>query len=224
MNLSVPKIRSIREQVYEGIRTMIVSGQLPQGTKLQENDLAELFQVSRTPVREALKMLRDDGLLDTCNGKGLCVKTLTPANVENIFQVRTLLEQFALQSAIPRLTQEQDRYLLELRGKVEPFRIYRDTEEYIRLDIELHDSIIALSGNSFLVELTGRVYNVLQPVRLFSFSTQQRYDESITEHIGIIDGMLARDTAKASAFLQTHLDKAKTGVISLLEKQPSTVE
>ena len=65
MDLAVPKIRSVRDQVYDGIKSMIVSGQIPQGTKLQESELAELFQVSRTPVREALKTLKDDGLLES---------------------------------------------------------------------------------------------------------------------------------------------------------------
>ena len=74
MDLAVPKIRSVRDQVYDGIKSMIVSGQIPQGTKLQESELAELFQVSRTPVREALKTLKDDGLLESGSGKGLFVK------------------------------------------------------------------------------------------------------------------------------------------------------
>lgn len=222
MNLSVPKIRSIREQVYEGIKTMIVSGQLPQGAKLQENDLAELFQVSRTPVREALKMLKDDGLLDASNGKGLWVKTLTCGNVEDIFEVRTLLEQFALQTAMPRLTQEDDHYLLELRARFEFFRTYTNTEEYLRLDSELHDSIIRFSGNQFLRELTGRVYGILQSVRLFSLSADEQTESSITRHIAIIDGMLARDTAGTVSILQVHLNEAKKNVIHVLANQTAS--
>ena len=96
MAIHVPRIKSIRDQVYEGLKGMIVSGQLPQGAKLQENDLAELFQVSRTPVREALKLLRKDGLVESPGGKGLFVRVLTPKNVTDIFQVRQLLEGFAL--------------------------------------------------------------------------------------------------------------------------------
>lgn len=222
MNLNIPKIRSIREQVYEGIKTMIISGQLPQGAKLQENELAELFQVSRTPVREALKMLKDDGLLDSGNGKGLYVKTLTPHNVEDIFQVRSLMEQFALRESITRLGQEEDRFLISARGRFEAFRTYTDMEEYVRLDSEFHDSIILFSGNQFLRELTDRVYSLLQPVRLFSLYTQKRYEDSISEHIGIIDGMLARDLDQASAVLQTHLDQAKEGVLFLLKNQQSS--
>ena len=221
MDLAVPKIRSVRDQVYDGIKSMIVSGQIPQGTKLQESELAELFQVSRTPVREALKTLKDDGLLESGSGKGLFVKVLTPSNVEDIFQVRSLLEQFALRSAIPRLTQEQDRYLLELRAKFEPFRTYTDMDAYVRLDIELHNCIIIYSGNQFLKDLTDRVYGYLQPVRLFSLSTRQRYEDSTAEHIGIIDGMLARDTEKASSILQTHVDVAKKNVLYILKNQAS---
>ncbi|WP_455581435.1 GntR family transcriptional regulator [Dysosmobacter sp.] len=221
MNLTVPKIRSVRDQVYEGIKAMIVSGQLPQGAKLQESELAELFQVSRTPVREALKALKDDGLLENGSSKGLFVRVLTPENVEDIFQVRSLLEQFALQNAIPLLAQEQDRHLLELRAKFEPYRTYTDMDAYVRLDIELHNCIISYSGNQFLRDLTDRVYGYLQPVRLFSLSTRQRYEDSITEHIGIIDGMLARDADKAAAVLQTHLDVAKKNVLYILKNQAS---
>ena len=76
--------------------------------------------------------------------------------------------------------------------------------------------------NTFsLRELTGRVYNVLQPVRLFSLHTRKRYEHSITEHIGIIDGILARDPDRAASVLQTHLDEAEKGVLFLLENQAS---
>lgn len=219
MNLTVPKIRTIREQVYEGIKTMIINGQLPQGAKVQESDLAELFQVSRTPVREALNMLKDDGLLDSGSGKGLFVKVLTSPKVKDIFQVRSLLEQFALRETITRLNQEEERFFLTLRSRFETFRVYSDMEEYVRLDSELHDSIILYAGNQFLRELTDRIYSVLQPVRLFSLHTRERYEDSITEHIGIIDGILARDTEQAASVLQTHLDEAEKGVLLLLENQ-----
>lgn len=222
MNLTVPKIRTIREQVYEGIKTMIINGQLPQGAKVQESDLAELFQVSRTPVREALNMLKDDGLLDSGSGKGLFVKVLTSPKVKDIFQVRSLLEQFALREAITRLNQEEERFFLTLRSRFETFRVYSDMEEYVRLDSELHDSIILYAGNQFLRELTDRIYSVLQPVRLFSLHTRERYEDSITEHIGIIDGILARDTEQAASVLQTHLDEAEKGVLFLLENQASS--
>lgn len=222
MNLTVPKIRTIREQVYEGIKTMIINGQLPQGAKVQESDLAELFQVSRTPVREALNMLKDDGLLDSGSGKGLFVKVLTSPKVKDIFQVRSLLEQFALRETISRLNQEEERFFLTMRSRFETFRVYSDMEEYVRLDSELHDSIILYSGNQFLRELTDRIYSVLQPVRLFSLHTRERYEDSITEHIGIIDGILARDAERTSSILQTHLDKAEKGVLVLLENQASS--
>ena len=94
-------------------------------------------------------------------------------------------------------------------------------DAYVQLDIELHNCIISYSGNQFLLDLTDRVYGFLQPVRLFSLSTRQRYEDSIAEHIGIIDGMLARDTEKASAILQTHLDVAQKNVLFILKNQAS---
>ena len=212
---------TLSELAYKQIKEAICEGRIASGDILSENQLAQDLGMSRTPVREALKTLKDDGLLESGSGKGLFVKVLTPSNVEDIFQVRSLLEQFALRSAIPRLTQEQDRYLLELRAKFEPFRTYTDMDAYVRLDIELHNCIIIYSGNQFLKDLTDRVYGYLQPVRLFSLSTRQRYEDSIVEHIGIIDGMLARDTEKASSILQTHLDVAKKNVLYILKNQAS---
>lgn len=218
MDLPVPKIKTIREQVYESIRSMIITGQLPQGSHLQENDLAELFGVSRTPVREALKLLREDGLLES-GGKGLVVKVLTAEYVKDIFQVRTLLECFALEQAIPRLGQTEERYLVSLRAKLEAFRTYEDMEEYIALDIELHNAIVDFSGNLFLKELIERLYSVLQSVRLLSLSTRDRYEASIDEHIGMIDGMLTRNISAAVAVMRHHLDEAMENVLYLLKKQ-----
>ena len=133
MRINVPRIKSIRDQVYEGLKAMIVTGQLPQGAKLQENDLAELFKVSRTPVREALKLLREDGLVESPGGKGLFVRVLTPQNVTDIFQVRRLLEEFALRQAIAHLDPQRERRLRELQSQFPPFRgSYDNLEEYIR--------------------------------------------------------------------------------------------
>lgn len=222
-NLTVPKIRSIQSQVYEGIKSLIIKGQFPQDSKLQESDLAELFHVSRTPVREALKALKDDGLLEI-RGKGYYVKVLTPRNVDDIFQIRALLEDYALRIAIPLMDQEQVRFLMELRARFERFRTYEDLEEYIRLDCQLHDTIISYSCNQFLVDLLNRLTTILQPVRVFSLSSPQRYEESILEHICIIDGMVSRDIETAAGTLRIHLERARQEVLHVLEQQATSTE
>ena len=220
MAIHVPRIKSIRDQVYEGLKGMIVSGQLPQGAKLQENDLAELFQVSRTPVREALKLLREDGLVESPGGKGLFVRVLTPKNVTDIFQVRQLLEGFALAQAAQNLDEGRRRRLRELEEQFATFRGRSDEmEAYIQLDTQLHTYLIECSDNLFLRELTGRIYDILQPVRVLSLSDRQRYEESIEEHLQIIQGLLAGDPQRAAQGLERHLLEAREMVLQVLRNQ-----
>lgn len=219
MGITIPKIKSVREQVYESIKMLIISGQLPQGTKLQENDLAEMFQVSRTPVREALKSLKEDGLLESGPGKGLIVRTLTAESAKEIFAVRALLETYAIRIAAKELTPEQRRYMIEMRSKFEYFLTDYDAEEFIRLDTEFHSSIIRFSGNRFLPELSDRVYSILQAARLLSLSVVAHNKDSLVRHIEIIDCMLEHDEEGAVKALQTHLRGAEEKVCMVLAKQ-----
>lgn len=222
MSVTIPKIKSVREQVYEGIKTLIVSGELPQGTRLQENDLAELFKVSRTPVREALKSLKDDGLLESGPGKGLVVRTLTEESAKDIFAIRSLLELYAIRIAARDMTPEQRRYMIEMRAKFEYFFTDYDAEEYIRMDTEFHNSIIKFSGNRFLPELSERVYSILQAARLLSLSVDKHNVTSTQRHIEIIDCMLNHDVEGAERALRTHLEGAEEKVRMILAKQKTT--
>lgn len=222
MDKPLIKIKSIREQVYEGIKLMIINGQIAQGEKLQESELTEIFEVSRTPVREALKMLKDDGLLESGDGKGLYVKSLTPQNVADILEIRCLLEQFALKLAIERLTPEMSRQLMALRAEFETFRTYLDVEEYVKLDLRLHNCIIEFSGNAFLRDLMERIYSAMQSVRVLALSRPVRYTKSIDEHIGIINAILDKDYHSGAECIHQHLEEVRVTVLNLLENQKSS--
>ena len=223
MSMTIPKIKSVREQVYEGIKMLIISGQMPQGTRLQENDLAEMFKVSRTPVREALKSLKDDGLLEVGAGKGLMVRALTAESAKDIFAVRSLMELYAIRIAARELTPEQRRYMIEMRAKFEYFYTDYDAEEYIRIDTEFHSAIIRFSGNRFLPELSDRVYSILQATRLLSLSVDKHNIASTQRHIEIIDCMLNGDVDGAERALRIHLEGAEEKVqIVLLNQKNNT--
>ena len=223
MSMTIPKIKSVREQVYEGIKMLIISGQMPQGTRLQENDLAEMFKVSRTPVREALKSLKDDGLLEVGAGKGLMVRALTAESAKDIFAVRSLMELYAIRIAARELTPEQRRYMIEMRAKFEYFYTDYDAEEYIRIDTEFHSAIIRFSGNRFLPELSDRVYSILQATRLLSLSVDEHNIASTQRHIEIIDCMLNGDVDGAERALRIHLEGAEEKVqIVLLNQKNNT--
>ena len=223
MSMTIPKIKSVREQVYEGIKMLIISGQMPQGTRLQENDLAEMFKVSRTPVREALKSLKDDGLLEVGAGKGLMVRALTAESAKDIFAVRSLMELYAIRIAARELTPEQRRYMIEMRAKFEYFYTDYDAEEYIRMDTEFHSAIIRFSGNRFLPELSDRVYSILQATRLLSLSVDKHNIASTQRHIEIIDCMLNGDVDGAERALRIHLEGAEEKVqIVLLNQKNNT--
>lgn len=202
---SLPQARR-SDQLRREIESEILSGRLAPGARLDEQALAERFTVSRTPVREALRALAADGLVENRPRQGTVVSILSMTQLLEMFEVMAGLEGFCAQIATRRMTPEQRDAILarhELCGRMMQDS---DVDAYYEANRELHESIYAATGNRFLEEQTRRTRNRLSPYRRYQLYQTGRLQRSNHEHGSIIEAMLDGESDKAEALMRRHIN------------------
>ena len=197
------KDRPLRETVRDTLRTRIFEGHYAPGTRLVERDLAAEFSVSRLPVREALRMLRQEGLISDRGARGAEVSSLSPKDVEDLFDVRQSLEVLACRLAAKRATRDDLSYLKRLLDNAEAFLAKGAVMEAHRANSEFHDAITAIADNNFLKSalepLQGRMHWLFRHV--------SDLPELIREHRELYAAIASGDPDKAAAQSASHIGK-----------------
>ncbi|MEE9097612.1 GntR family transcriptional regulator [Pseudarthrobacter phenanthrenivorans] len=197
------KDRPLRETVRDTLRTRIFEGHYAPGTRLVERDLAAEFSVSRLPVREALRMLRQEGLISDRGARGAEVSSLSPKDVEDLFDVRQSLEVLACRLAAKRATTQDLAYLKGLLDNAEAFLAKGSVMEAHRANSEFHDAITAIADNNFLKSalepLQGRMHWLFRHV--------SDLPELIREHRELYAAVASGDPDRAAAQSASHIGK-----------------
>ncbi len=201
-------VQTIRRQVYQMLRDEICSGKYAPGTWLQEKELAERIGVSRSPIREALKTLVGDGLLIEVPNKGVFTKTFTDRDIDEIFDMRLMLETYSIHRCSSRLTSARIQKLFDLLEHLEQTYSEKDLESYTVFDEDLHRFIVEMSENSLVGSTYERVRSMNQQFRVLSLSSQRRFEESLIEHRHIVHALAVGDFNGAERVLRTHLELA----------------
>ena len=215
-------IQTIADQVYSILKKNICEGQYPPGFWLQENELCEQLGVSRSPVREALRRLVSDGLVISIPNKGTFVKEFTCKDIDEIFDMRVMLEGYAIRNSRANLTSAHIQQLLDLLDRMETTFQAGDLEEYTSADEQLHNEIVTLGNNSIVSSTYYRVGSMNQQFRVLSLSVHQRFKESLGEHKQIIHALIEGDTLRAERLNQQHLELARECIKEQLEKKQAT--
>lgn len=207
------KIYTIKEQAYNIIKKDLLSGEIEPGTWLQENELAVSLQVSRSPVREALKQLAGEGLVENIPNKGVFAKKLSVQEVGEIFDLRCIIERYSIEKAIHHLVDQDIKDLDAIIRRMEHHFEKNDVDGYVKTDGDLHYHIIYLSRNTIIHKAVTNVFSLLQPFRILSLIGEQRFQESIDEHRGIVQGIKEKDFKAAWKWNSIHLTKARKDVL-----------
>ena len=214
MTVQRKPVMTMSHQVYQILREDIVSGVYKPNDWLQEKELAAKLEVSRSPVREALRLLAADGLVREIPNKGMFVRAFTPKEITEIFEVRTMLESHAIRALNGRVSDEQKEQFRQLRNDLSRFHRENDLEQYIETDSAFHRYLVECTGNSILIDLYRKVRTMNMLFRIFSLSTKERFDESQEEHAAIINALLSDDTETAVSINNRHLELAKDTAIA----------
>lgn len=211
-------ITTIKYQVYQIIKEDICNGIYPPGYWLQEAELSAKLNVSRSPIREALRQLVADGLVVEYPNRGVFVKEFTAKDIEDVFDLRILLESYAIRHSGKNMTTAHIEKLLASMALLIKLHQENDCQGYIREDTHLHQMIIELGGNELVKDIYERVYSMVQQFRIYSLISTQRFDESVTEHTEIIRNLLAGNSKEADRLNQVHLSLAREKIIEHLNE------
>lgn len=214
-------VNTIRGQVYELLKQSICDGDYKPGQWLQEKELAEQFSISRSPVREALRQLASDGLVVDVPNKGVFVREFTAQDMEDIFDLRVMMENYAIEKTAQHLNDDAKERLTHCLHELEDAYAKDDLKRYIEIDRGLHDLFVELSGNSLLAITYERIRTMIQQFRVYSLSSKDRLDGSLTEHREIIQCLMDHRIPEAQEINSRHLQLAKERIIIYLENGPA---
>jgi DNA-binding GntR family transcriptional regulator len=214
-------ITTKKEQVYTIIKNRILSGIYKHGNRILEDNIANELNVSKSPIREALKELSGEGFVVIVPNKGVFVKKLTKQDIIEILDFRTLIEKYSIKKIIENASDDSLNELSEIYEKMKKVHADNDTNKYARIDAQFHDTIYRLSGNMLMYKMAVNIFYLFQPFRVFSLNSKKRFEESLIEHKEIVDGLYSRNFQKTWAIAKTHLHLASIEVINFLERSES---
>jgi DNA-binding GntR family transcriptional regulator len=211
---------SLHDEVAAQLRERIFAGELAPGMFLDEVHLAEQLKISRTPLREALKVLTAEGLVRHEPRRGCFVSEVTEQDLDEIFPVIALLEGRCAFEAAQHATEADLQALEELHQKLARHAKARRINEYYETNFAIHETVIALAGNRWLAGVIGDLRKIVKLARLQQLHAPGRLDQSLAEHLAVFAALKARDAEGAEAAMRTHLQRQRGALRTLAGAQP----
>ena len=219
LQLKMDAFLPLRDVVFNTLRDAILRGELKPGERLMEMHLASKLGVSRTPIREAIRMLEQEGLAVTVPRKGAQVAKMTEKDLQDVLEVRDALDELAVSSACEHITEEQ---LQELRETVKEFeRAIRsaDVRRMVKADEDFHNVIYRAADNPKLETIVKNLREQMYRYRYEYIKDHTDYTQLVREHAAIIQGFENRDVAYVRSAMHTHLENQVEAVRAVIREQ-----
>jgi DNA-binding GntR family transcriptional regulator len=215
----------LSQQIYESLKTAILSGNFAQGERLPTDDLARHFHVSAMPVRDALKWLEADGLVEIAPRRGVFVTKVTKETVKEIFHIRRIIEQAAVEHLaditsefIEQLWHTYEQMFTQVNTFQDEDTAAHHYADYIELDAQFHSLIVSIPGNIRLSQLYQGLRWPMQLVLVFNRAQYERTKRTAIEHETIIQAIVTKDTAYAQKVIFQHLINAEEDLMRRLSE------
>jgi DNA-binding GntR family transcriptional regulator len=218
--ISIPRA-ALHEQVAYRLRELLVEGAIAPGAKLNERELALQLNVSRTPLREAIKMLAAEGLVELLPNRGAVALSLNEQDVFNTFEVMAGLEGMSGELAAQRITDMQLNEIKALHFEMLAAHARRDLSAYYRINAEIHRAINTAANNAVLTATYAQVNARLQALRFRSNQDEAKWSRAVAEHGQMIEALTQRDGAALKAVLVQHLNHKRDVVIEQIRAETS---
>ena len=196
---------SLTEEISDVVRERILSGEYEIGEKIKENQIATELSVSRTPIREAFKLLENEGLIDYIPNRGCFAKGFTKRDVEDIYAVREALEELAVAWSCERIIPDEIKALEEQCDMMEFYIQKNDVKKVLELNSGFHDLIYASARSRFLAQVLRSYKAYIDKSRKIAAYEQPYLESIIQEHRVILEAIKARDKVRAVAAMKSHL-------------------
>lgn len=208
--IETKKLKGRAKDAYVYIVEAISTGKLKPNEPIGEVELTSNLNFSRTPIREALCALEQDGLIARSASRGWYVIEVTTHDIEEVFELRKLLETHALLSSFPYFIMDD---VLDLKDRIAALTENSSNDDYFELDRELHSMLIVNCGNHRLIDMLNTLNMQIERDRNVSAKKPKRLTSSREEHLAILDAILAKDEKKATELLGEHIDNVKDSTL-----------
>lgn len=197
--------KSLTTVIFEKIRDDILNGKYKKGEKIVEAKLAEEFNVSRTPVREALKQLELDDLVENIPNRGVVVKGISKQDIIDIFTIRLAIEGIAVEWAIERMDHVDLQKIKEIYELMEFYTFKKDIEKFAELNTKFHEAIYKATKSRYLENVLKNYQVFMKVVRYQSLEKPGRLEGALMEHKRILEALSSKDVKMAKLVVLEHV-------------------
>ncbi len=209
---------SLSTQIYNAIRAGILEGKYSEDEFLQEIRISEEFGVSRTPVREALKQLEQEGLVEFMPNRTAKVSNISIEDIEDIYEIRSLIEGLAARWAAEKITDEEIECMQESIELAEFYTIKGNAENLTKEDSNFHQLLYSACNSKYLQHILTDFHQYSRMARVKSLSDRERSLKALEEHKAIFEALKEHNAEKAEKFANQHVRNAKENLIKNINK------
>ena len=214
--INLDTYQPLREVICESLRNAIKNGKLKPGERLMEVQLAEELGISRTPVREAIRKLEQEGYVIMLPRRGTYVSSVSVHDVQEIFEIRTALESLSTGLAARRIENEELEQLQKLLAAIEGYIDKHDIDNIVKTDIEFHDLLYKVSRNERLSGIISNLKEQLSRFRTLSMSYPGRLKETLEEHREMVEAIASGDVEAAREAAERHMVRAEETLLKAM--------
>jgi DNA-binding GntR family transcriptional regulator len=215
--------QSLHDEILTRLRDHIVEGNIPDGGRVPERQLCEMLGISRTPLREALKVLASEGLVELLPNRGARVRQLNERDLDELFDVMGGLEGLAGRLACENISDAEITEIERLHYEMYSFYLHRDMHGYFRVNQLIHQRIVEASRNATLLSAYANFAGRIRRVRYSANFARKRdrWGEAMREHEAILDALRRRAGSELSDILFKHLRNKRTAAVEHLKENAS---
>ncbi len=202
--------RPLHEEAADRLRDMIVEGELAPGERIREQAVCDQLGLSRTPLREAMKVLAAEGLVILQPNRGAMVSDPGPVDIADTFKVIGALEGLAGELACKRVKENEIAEIRVLHYQMALHHTRGELREYFRLNQRIHETLVELSGNNVLIETHRQLGGRIRRQRFAANRSGGRWEQAMQEHEQMLEALAARDGKRLAEVLRLHLDNKLT--------------
>ena len=211
--------QSLHEATFQTLRSLLVEGKIAPGSKLNERELAERLNVSRTPIREAIRRLAADGLVELIANRGAIAIQLSLEDVIHTFNVIAELEGYSGELAAQNISDSTLSELEALQYEMMASYARRDLSSYYKLNLGIHHLINQAANNPILTKLFSQVNARIEALRFRSNQDGVKWEKAVEEHQEMLDALKARDGARMRKVMISHVTNKRNVVVQLLKSE-----
>ena len=214
-----PSSQNLHEATFQTRKSLLVEGKIAPGSKLNERELAESLNVSRTPIREAIRRLAADGLVELIANRGAIAVQLSIDDVIHTFDVIAELEGYSGELAAKNISDSTLSELEALQYEMMASYARRDLSSYYKLNLRIHRLIHNAANNPVLATLFSQVNSRIEALRFRSNQDGVKWEKAVEEHQEMLDALKARDSARMRKVMIAHVTKKRDVVVQLLKSE-----